>query len=148
MLSYIPDGYTESAYIRAVPRLYNELRFEFRPLLVDQRNIIADAAQKAPPDKADRILAAAVAKRLVSWSLVDSQGNGVPIGEANVLRLKPALFSRVYFIVAGTDASDDDPTWTDAKKSAESSAILEAAIEGRPVGDVKEEADLKNSGQA
>ena len=145
ILDFICDGYSERALVKAVPRIHGDFRFRFRPMLVADKNQILESAQKKPAKDADRILAAAMKVRLEEWSLTDRSGNSVPITESNILRLKPQLFNKLFWIIAGTEASDPDPELSDSDKDRESDLLLQAAIEGQAIGEIREALDEKNS---
>lgn len=143
-LNFIPDGYTESAFVRAIPNIHGDFRFEYRPMLVEERTPLLAASNSMKPDAYDRKCAAELAKKLVSWDLADEKGNAVPISAANILRLKPKLWGRVFAIVAGLDAHDGDPGLSVEKKGPDDDDQYESALSGKPVGDVRQEGDAKN----
>jgi len=145
MLDYVPnDGYTESAVINALPGIHGEFRFTFRPMTREQRDPLLDYYVK--PDKRSAVLAVTMAKKISehvkSWSLVDSTGNAVPVSPEVAQRLKPALFTRIEDIVMGLKAGDT----IEESGGLTATQLLEAEITGRPPGDVRTEADLKNLG--
>jgi hypothetical protein len=144
MLNYIPDGYDEPGYIKENPGLHGEFRFRFRPMLVQERTINFNAADKLPPEQQDLHTAKCVRARLISWEHKDQDGNAVPISETTILRLKPALFHRLSSIVYGMSAGDPDPQWRPADADAHSQAIINAAIEGTDYRSERELADAKN----
>lgn len=145
MLNYIPDdGYTEKAYIGAKPGFYGEFRFEYRPMLIEERGPLFAAAGKMPSDAYSRKCAAEVAKKLRSWSLVDAKGQPVPVSAANILRLKPTLHDRLFEIVLGLATSDTDPQWDDDHKDAAAEAQYESALTGKSPAEQLEEGALGN----
>lgn len=138
--AFLHDGYTRKGFIGAVPGLFPEIRFTFRPMLTQDRSVMTDRLTKAKPEMADRISAEAVAARISEWDVTDSRGELVPISMANVLRLQPSALGRLFAIVTGTLPTDIDPEWSAGEQEAEADEQLRFAISGtRP-----EEADTKN----
>lgn len=142
MLNIIPDGYTENGFIAEAPGLHGELRFAYRPMLSEERDTIDRAAQASPVSQVHAMYRKALAMRLQSWSEVDDKGVPSPINDATLKRLRPTLFDKLYNTVAGYRASDADPA--KSKPASQVDGELEAALAGRPVGEVREEGDLKN----
>jgi hypothetical protein len=141
MLNYIPnDGYTEDAYIEALPGFYGEFRFKFRPMLIEERAALFNQNDKLPPAEYERKCAAALSNKLVEWSLIDKAGKQVPVSAQNILRLKPNLNGRIFGIVLGTQATDIDPLWSESKKESSAEQKYESAITGASV----QESDVKN----
>jgi hypothetical protein len=145
MLNYVPDdGYNEPGYIKAVSGIHGPLRFKFRPMLPTDRATILISGSKLAPDLQQRSYAQAMRSRMVSWDLKDAHGNPAPITDEVMCRLKPKLFGRLFDVIAGLDAPDDDPDAVPGQPTVDDSARLQAAIAGVPYGNVKAEADLKN----
>ena len=143
-LDYIPDGYTEAAFVRAVQHVHGDFRFVYRPMLVEERGPLLAVSATMKPDVFDQKCATEISRRLVSWSLTDAQGNTVQHSTPNVLRLKPKLFARVFAIVTGLEPSDADPEWKDSQQDEAATEQFESALRGRPVGDTRQEGDAKN----
>ncbi len=143
-VNYFHDGYTRSGYIAAAPRLHGDLRFTYRPALVEERSQLGDLARRLKPHLYDRHAAAFTAQKLVDWDLVDARESPVPISGETLLRLQPDLFVKLHQIVSGWLASDVDPAWSDDDRDRELNDELDAAVAGRVIGDVREERDLKN----
>lgn len=147
VLNYIPDGYTETGYIAEVPRIHGEVRFTFRPMLNEERAIVyGRRAKELSPRELEQQFAAEIVARVNEWSLVQDDGSPLAITRENVLRLKPMLFQRLFQIVAGSDASDVDPTWPQEAKAEVADAKIEATLLDRPAGAVLQEHREKNSG--
>lgn len=145
MLDYIPnDGYTEPGYIQAAQGFHGEFRFTFRPVLVEERAKILAAGSTTAAEEYERMCAAALAKKIVSWELKDKAGNLVAVSAGNILRLKPKLNSRLFGIVTGLEASDIDPLWSDAAKTEAVETKFESALSGQSAGESREEGDEKN----
>ena len=145
MLDYIPDGYTESAYIKGEERIHGEFRFEYRPMLVEERSLLySDPVERLPDDAKLKKRAAAVASRIQSWSLRDGKGQPVAVNVETFLRLRAPLFWRVLNVVMGVDAGDLDPEAEAADALAAIDARLDAVVAGRTVAELREVADAKN----
>ena len=144
MLSYIPDGYDELGYIRPVPRIHLGLRFRFRPLLVEERSRLVEAAGKMRGDAYDRKCAAELAGKLLEWDLRDGADEAVPLTPANLLRLKPQLFQRLFAIVLGSEAGDLDSHGDEHQEQRIVEHQFAAALSDRPIGEVREEDDEGN----
>jgi hypothetical protein len=141
---YYHDGYTESGYIAAVPRLHGALRFAYRPALIEERSQLLDAAARLKAPLYDRHLAVFVADKLISWDLEDAVGTEVPIAAESLLRTQPELFAKLHRIVLGARASDVDPAWPSETKHRLFDDETEAALIGRAIGEVRAERDEKN----
>ena len=133
--AFIEDGYTEERYIKAVERMYPEVRFKFRPILAEDRAALIDnaaIASEQDPKKGERVIGQALADHLVEWSLKLK-----PVPE-NIMRLKPSLMVRLSMVILyGRDPGDTDPTKTmDKKLEADATASFSAS---------KPDADLGNS---
>lgn len=138
MQSYIHDGYTEDGYIAESKRLYSDLRFRYRPLLVAERTACMALIEKKEPRAQDGVRADVMKRQLVSWDL-KHDGQAVPIETQHILRLQPSLFLALWYIITGIAASDDDGG-QQAGDAASGASELEAALAGL----TKPEADAKN----
>lgn len=145
MLSnFLDDGYTEKSFIRGVPGLFGDLRFEFRPMRLDQRAPVLSKWNKLEADKQTAAMAQFVARQLVSWQLKTAKGHDVPVSAENLMRLRPALQERLVNIVLGIEPADLDGDATLADQSAQAERELQAILEGVTVGESKAVADAKN----
>jgi hypothetical protein len=141
---YFHDGYTQSAFIAAVPRLHGTLRFTYRPALVEERSQLYDAAVKLNSHLFDCHVARFLAQKLVDWDLVDAERQAVaPTAEA-MLRMQPELFAKLNQIILGTAASDIDPMWPPETRDRLLDEKAAAAAAGRTIGEIREENDEKN----
>lgn len=141
---YINDGYTEEGFIAAVPGLHGELRFKYRPFLVEEEFVLSTAAEKMDPAKGHRAYVSAIAARLVEWSLADRNGKTVEIAAASVGKLCIPLWYRLKTIMRGLGPLDIDPSATDQQKEESADLALTAILEGKPIGQLTEEANEKN----
>ena len=146
MLNYTPeDGYTEPGFIRAEEGLHGDLRFLFRPLLVERQAAIVTSLETMKSGPKVRKIARVLAEQITDWSLIDGQRDPVPVTEATASRLKFSLFYRLWGIVLGTEATDIDPQWEQERTDEELAFQSQAAESETPVGQVKEGAHRKNS---
>ena len=143
-ISYFYDGYTRDGFVQAAPLVHGELRFRYRPALVEERSQLVDSAAIAKSDAYDRQAAAFMAQKIVAWSLVEQHGREVHVSAAALLRLQPELFVKVYRVIMGWAASDIDPRWPLEAVSEVAAEELAAAVQGRSVGEIAEEHDEKN----
>lgn len=152
MVTFIPDGYTRRGYIAAIPSLHGAIRFEYRPLLPRERNSINQAVRREKTEKTDVLESAAVAKQLLSWDCVypddgpdaSLRGQSMPITAANVQRLVPYLFDKLFMIIAGMDASDPDPDAPGDEQDNYAAALLKTAESNEPPGDKQLREQQKN----
>ena len=145
MLNIINDGYTEAGYIRGEEGLHGPLSFRYRPMLAEQRDAVDEELIRKKAREGNQLLAAALHKHLVDWDLTDAGGQAAPISLENIRRLRPALFDKLYHIVSGRKSSDADPQATARDESDYVSRLLETAGAGQSPGEVREQADAKNS---
>jgi hypothetical protein len=146
MKAYIDDGCTERGYVAAVPGLHEAVRFSYRPATTPEQNRLQIGCQKLDAEKALSLRFGFLVQRLVEWDLVDRKSQPAPRTTATLERhVKPALFWRLYNIVAGFEASDQDPEATPEAKGTDTDMELRAIMEGLSPGAAREEADEKNS---
>jgi len=143
MPTRIHDGLTETAYLTPVPRLTGELRFSFRPMPIDSLHRFLDGLRGRSLLALGKAEAEAVAARLGEWSLMDDDGNPLPITADIIRSLHPSLFRRVKEIVVyGTEGGDPDPLMPHDADFAE--LIADAAASGTTMAELREERDAKN----
>lgn len=147
MQNFINDGYTESAYLRPIDRLHGEVRFQFRPMLVEERALVFEKSGQVKQDDYERRSASLIVKKLVSWSLTvpdNGEDKPLPITAINFLRLKPAIYTRITAIVLGLDTSDADPLLEQSHKMQQTDDVYESALNATSVGVTREARDEKN----
>lgn len=142
--SYFDDGYSQSGYIAAVPRLHAVLRFIYRPALIEERSQLVDAARKLNGPQYDRQLAKFSAEKILSWDLTDARQQPVPVALATLLRLQPELFVKLHHVVLGWVASDVDPAWPTVTRERLLEESTAAQLSGQSIGNVCSEGDEKN----
>ena len=145
VLGLIEDGYTESGYIAAVPQLHPALRFRFRPLLTEERTAFLKSIANTDRSQQDKKATALVKDRLQEWDLCGRDGAVVPLTADVIKRLKPRLFERLFGIVLGSDAPDEDPEANQEDRDQLSADKETAQQAGQPFQQIREARDQKNS---
>jgi hypothetical protein len=144
-LNFVPnDGYTEPGYLAAVPGKYSEMRFTFRPLLAEEKRIMAEQVERMKPAQEVQKVAGILMTNVKMWDLKDGKGEVVPISLDTVRRLKPSVFWALWGIVSGSDASDIDPQWEEADKERIVGEQIAAISAPAPYGESREASDEKN----
>lgn len=142
MGSVIYDGLTQKAFIAEVPRLHGELRFKFRPPTTETINRFIDGLKKQSLVALCKAETEAMAAKVVEWSLLDMDGQPLPIKNATVAHLQPSLFNRLKDIVLyGREGGDADPA-EEIKELQDDTA--DAAEQGLNIAQLREDRDAKN----
>lgn len=113
---FIDDGYSEQGHIAALAGVHGPLDFVYRPMIHADKEAYYELA-KRPGVSPTAAIAESVAAHVRQWSLAR------PIAVEQVVRLRPRLLERLFYIVMGEIASD-----------------LPGAVAGRQ----QEASDLKN----
>lgn len=104
------DGFTLTRFIKGEDRMYDSLRFEFRPVGTIKRARVVERRKGLGEEEATIALAKAVAQQIVGWDAVDEEGDPLPVSAKSVQLLHPMLWSRVLAIVIySTEGGDVDP---------------------------------------
>ena len=74
ILCFIDDGYAEAGVIMAVPRLYPELTFRFRPMLQEERFAANRACESVKGYALTKVMASKIASHLLEWNVTGRQG--------------------------------------------------------------------------
>lgn len=137
--NHIDDGLTYRAYIRGIPRLYNEVRFAFRPVTPAQRTYVYRKVETSNDPEAETVIAAqSIVKRVQEWDIKKANGEPVALSVEDVRRLQPRLLLRLFSIVMGSEGWDEDPLGkSDQTEDLEG---LDLVLEGK-----EQEAPGKNS---
>lgn len=122
MTGIIDDGYTrDDGYVAADPNAPNPWKavsFTYRPatrmenIKLDSEVRIAlinEDRDQSCAAKAEQLACEFVAKHLVSWDLLNSNGAPVPTNGQACARMVGELFGRIYRIIRGIEASDKRP---------------------------------------
>ena len=145
LLSYVPsDVYSEAGFITGVPRLYESLRFRFRPFMPSERSKVVSDLDRLPMDKRDLLIAKEMKRHLTEWNLTDAKDSPVALDAATLLKLKPGLFYRLWSVVLGTEAPDVDEGEQTETLIEQLDNEIAAGATGQVVGDVREEKELGN----
>lgn len=109
MPSYIPDGYTENAFLRAVPHIHDDVRFAFRPMLPEERADFIERGARLKAKEQTRRAAEVIEHHVHIWDIYDENEKIVPLTADKILRLHPNLFNRLLWVVTGTEPWDEEP---------------------------------------
>lgn len=145
MENLIRDGFTEPAYLAAVPRMHAEIRFEFRPMLYREREFFREKIAAGGQTQVNA-MAAAIAAHVVHWDVLGEGGKAAAITVDNVSRLRPIAFAKMYDVIAGYLPSDIPPEANGPEAKDATAAELAAKLETQYFGDAKQEAAVKNLG--
>jgi len=132
---FINDGYVRLGYIEEKARLHPAVRFQYRPMLADERDVLLSAAQRLTPKQLAERINLALAKRIVEWDILDGE-RAVEITQENLGRIEPNLRDRLFWIVSGSPVagdrhiSDIDPKWAKHEGTSEIDEELDAACNG------------------
>jgi len=100
----LDDGYTHEACVAEAPGVHAELVFTYRPLIREERALVAEATrQQTNSTSATKLLAETIAAHLTTWTLPHD------ISADAIGQLVPDLFDKLYAILAGTRPSDPLP---------------------------------------
>lgn len=141
--TYIPDGYTQNAYLRPRTGLHGEIRFSYRPMLVTtQGQVLRDFQDAAEnPARQQEIAAEWICRYVVSWNIQRPDGKPVNCKDVNdVLHLRPSVFNRIWSIILGDEGGDVDPQERPEEKRRRTEMEAEVVAAGK----TREELDGKN----
>ena len=102
--AFIDDGYQEKQLIRGEEGLYPSVWITFRPLTTSE---VSEWTQEIDGKKSvdiKKITARGINDHIVSWDL-DRDPN-----PKDILKLKPALFDRIFNLLWGYAAGDEQET--------------------------------------
>lgn len=130
---YIEDGQENRGYVEAIPRLYDAVRFTFRPMLPTERAVVMAQAEAGSEVDAVTNAAAVIAGRVIKWDAKRGSGDLVPLDPEHTIRLQPSLQLRIYQMILGNVPSDLDPAEGKNPKlsPADGAKELAAAIAGQ-----------------
>lgn len=128
--AFIPDGYTEGAYISEFSNVHEAVRFKFRPVLPEAVRALMhnyfDKTAKTQGDIVDQTLM----RQLVEWDLCDHEGTTLQINIPNLRRIKKPLKDRLFNIVTGFDGSDTDENDTQVDQNDDSNLNFDELLSG------------------
>jgi hypothetical protein len=144
MPAWIPDGYSGKGFIAAVPRLYEAVRFRYRPVPLDEGSDFLESGYSCTAGQANKKTAELLAKHLISWDLKLANGQELPITADTLMHLNRVVFGKMAAIVLGQVASDEDPEDSASEAKARRELIAKSNETGRAPADIVAEQDAKN----
>lgn len=125
----IEDGYTEPFFIKEIPGIHSDVRGKQRPMLHQERYVIDERLRSVKSTEQSRVMIESIVRHVAEWDLKDRSGEPVKITYDSAKVLKNLLIERLYRIVLGVDAGDEDPErpFTSSQVSSEYEALLEGA---------------------
>ena len=145
--AYINDGYVQSAYLQGIPRLFPDVRFDYRQALTQARSVIKRQMDLAEndPRKLETIGAEAIKSHVIKWDITKwdeakKEDVAVTIEVSEILHLQPILMRAIFRIIMGELAPDEDPKLTAAERDITAAEDYQRALRGEPA----EVADAKN----
>lgn len=162
--AFVDDGYTLDFHIAEIPGVSQSLSGTYRPMIPKEVDrlirgmneqqyttaVVARGKTQDISDKLDAHQCGAVAAHLVTWDLLDSRDQSVPISAENVSRLyPPSLQAALINIVSGLGRQTKelrlatvarDPKLTTEQKLEQIAKI----IDGPEVIDNQAAVDAKN----
>lgn len=133
LLCYIPDddGYTDDAYVKAMPLMHPEVRIKYRPMRVMERITVQNGLQSQPAKDSELAVAHQIADHIVDWSINVKGGDKAPITAKFILGLKSPLYRRLANIVYfNSEAGDPDPGAEPEQRRTSLREIARAAESG------------------
>lgn len=103
MNPFFVDGYNRAVYVAGRTNIHPALRLTVRPLTVEEQSKAIQDIRTMTLVEEQRYAADLMAPKIVSWSV------GADCTPANLLRMPPALFHRLWNVIAGSDGGDPDP---------------------------------------
>lgn len=139
------DGATKPGFVKAVEGLHDALLWEQRPMLPEEVELLENAAQRrANPQEGIRLIQAALAQKLVSWSEVDDAGNPMAINFRNMANLPYSLLYKLYKRVAGLEPTDPLPEPTEGEDAGYVAGLMASVASGIAPGVNEDKAAVKN----
>jgi hypothetical protein len=109
---FIEDGQTEPGYIAAEERLYPELRFTYRPMRKEDRDVFKVGTMALGPSESVAKTVEELVNRMPSWEAK------VPVSAERIRKLRPQLLDKLIAIVWGYLPPDADPRAAPQEKEA------------------------------
>lgn len=143
--NFIDDRYTQPGYIEQADRLHDAMRFEYRPMLVADRQAFFARAEQVSAKEDSEAASQDLAKLIVKWDVVATDGKPVPVAVDAVRRLQPWLWVKLQNIIVGAAPTDIDPEWPDETAVEHSRQLSEAGTRPQDLAELREAADQGNS---
>lgn len=114
MPAFIPDGYTISAKLNAIPEISSDvISFQYRPATGGETNAWLFDRARGDGKQLSEANAAFISSHLVKWSIAHDQKT-IDITPENCSRLHHTIINRLCDIIAGYDTPDvtegEEPT--------------------------------------
>lgn len=139
-LAFIDDGYNKDCLIKAVPGLYPDVRFTFRPATGSESEIIMGQTRREQnDDRNTTFMAQVIAKHVLEWDIKNAKGAQVEITVPNVRKLHPVVFQKVFSSILGLTPSDDASVQS-KESQGDSQIMYEALLQGTS----QEQVEVKN----
>ena len=139
----IPVGSEFPRYLAEVPRTHDACHISVLLLSHPERY---QAQEKIGATKsslqASRMIRDLISKRMKSWDLTGDDGEVLPITSEVMEIIHPRMTERLYNIIMGFEAGDEDPA--DAPTKEDSEANVDAIFGEKTKEQAREENDLKN----
>ena len=130
----IRDGYEMSAFVEAVPRLYESVTFKFRPMLAAHVEKLDDQLVQVSRAQQVVLLCGMLADRVTQWDTTDSNDAPAPVDLESMRRLPHPLIFRMAGIVRLLKPSDavpkNDEETKELTKLLEGYGALEETLRG------------------
>lgn len=117
----IEAGLEQPGYIAEVIGLHGACSFTFDPMAPEQFEQFEELKEREVAKNGaanGRIMVGQLlSKRIKKWDIVDKDGKPVAITEASCRKIRTAMQSKMYQIIAGIRATDIDPKWIEGDAS-------------------------------
>ncbi len=134
--AYITDGYTEKAFIKGIPGMYENVHFEYRTMLSDKIRAVTHSWALLSAAEQTRRINSVILKQVISWD-IEHEGEVLPVEQKVLSRLRHNLMDRIFNIVAQFEAGDIE--------TVESEELdLDKLLDETTTIDEQQEADSKN----
>lgn len=126
--------------------MFEDVRFEFRPCLHEERLGLDLANPRLLPKELAQRTYKLIAEKALSWDVKarpDAEEH-LPIKTDTIRRLHPAIIERLYAIIVGDIPSDEDPQQTEQHTEESLRDKVAADAHGTSVGHARATHDAKN----
>lgn len=139
MSPIIHDGHTLVGWINETRGLYPRIEFTFRRMTCEEFAEFLDIVAAWKEKQTQRLICTHVANRIYKWDY------DKPLSEETVLNETRSLVQRLWRIIAGLEGPDGLVGQHKSDADADYRAALEAARTSRPLRQIQEETEQKNS---
>ena len=117
--AFIPDGYSQDAFIEALPNVYEAVRIVFRPVMPEAVRALMHGYFEKPANVQGQIVDETLLRQIVKWDLTDHDGNPVTLSVESYRRIKKPLKDRLFNIVTCYEGGDSDGTTSTSSDKTE-----------------------------